>query len=356
MATASPIVHPVEAHRRQIEVIALAWGMRERDAATVADVLTYADLNGIDSHGFSMLPSYDIQRRNGSLDMLAEPDVVKETPVSAVVDANRAMGHPAGLFSLELAMEKARSRGMAVVVVRNSGHYGACGFYTKMATEQGFLAMSTTTTPGVSVAPSGGAEPKLGTDPWSMAAPGAPGLPFLLDMATTTVASGRVRNKFIEKQELPRGWINNKDGQPSTDPADFMERGGYHTPLGGTPDGSNHKGTGLAAMARIVSAGLSGSPLLLDKVSKRREIAHFFFVLDPALFRPLDEFTDAIASFTETLRQTRPVDPEKPVMVAGDPERKYAAERQRHGIPVTPNLFAKVRKLAEECGAPWVLD
>ena len=84
-------------------------------------------------------------------------------------------------------------------------------------------------------------------------------------MATTTVASGKVRNKFIEKQELPRGWINNKDGQPSTDPADFMERGGYHTPLGGTPDGSNHKGTGLAAMARIVSAGLSGSPLLLDQ-------------------------------------------------------------------------------------------
>jgi LDH2 family malate/lactate/ureidoglycolate dehydrogenase len=206
------------------------------------------------------------------------------------------------------------------------------------------------------VAPAGGAEAKLGTDPWSMAAPGATDLPFLLDMATTTVASGKVRNKYVEKQELPRGWINNKQGQPSTDPADFVERGGYHTPLGGTPDGSNHKGTGLAVMARIMSAGLSGSPLLLDKVSKRREIAHFFYVLDPALFRPLDEFTDAIATFTDSLRDTRPANPEKPVMVAGDPERRYAAQRQRDGIPVAPNLFAKIRKLAEDSGAPWLLD
>ena len=354
-ASASAIVHPADLHRRQIEVIAQAWGMRDADAAIVADVLTYADLNGIDSHGFSTLPSYDKLRRAGTLDMQATPRIVTQTPVSAVVDAQGGLGHPVGMFSLELAMEKARASGMAVVVVRDSGHYGACGFYTKRATEHGFIAMSTTTTPGVSVAPAGGGEAKLGTDPWTMAAPAAPGEPFLLDMATTTVASGKVRNKFVEGQTLPHGWINDKDGNPSTDPADFIERGGYHTPLGGTPDGSNHKGTGLAVMARILSAGLAGSPLLLDKTSPKREIAHFFFVLDPNLFRPADDFADAVATMCDTLRATRPADPEKPVMVAGDPERHMAAQRLRDGIPVAPNLFARIRKLAEDSGAPWLL-
>jgi LDH2 family malate/lactate/ureidoglycolate dehydrogenase len=350
------IIHSLTQHRAQIEAILASWGLPAGDAGTIADVLTWADLHGIDSHGFSMLPSYDTLRRAGTLNMAARPSIVQETPVSAVVDAQGGLGHPAALFSIDLAMEKARKVGMAAVAVRNSGHYGACGFYTKRAVSQGFIAMTTTTTPGVSVAPSGGAEARLGTDPWSMAAPGAPDRPFLLDMATTTVASGKVRNKWVEGLPLPSGWINNKDGQPSTDAADFVERGGYHTPLGGTPEGSNYKGTGLAAMARILSAGLAGSPLLLDKVNKKREIAHFFFVLDPNLFRAQDEFEGAVADFCDSLRATRPVNPEKPVMVAGDPERAIAAQRTRDGVPIAPGLFAKVRTLAENCGAPWLLD
>ncbi len=352
---AEPIIHSVKEHHGQIVAILTTWGMREADAVTVADVLTYADISGIDSHGFSTLPSYDILRRNGTLNLTAVPRVERETPVSAVIDANSGLGHPAALFSIDLAMEKARQSGMAVVVVRNSGHYGACGFYTKRATEHGFVAMSSTTTPGVSVAPAGGAVARLGTDPWTMAAPGAPEKPFLLDMATTTVATGRVRNKFVEKQSVPLGWINNKLGQPTTDPADFMERGGYHTPLGGTPDGSNHKGSGLAAMARIMSAGLSGAPMLLDKTTPRREIGHFFWVLDPGLFRDPDEFKGAVADFCDSLRATPPADPSKPVMVAGDPERKIAAIRERDGIPVAPGLFARIKKLAEDSGAPWLL-
>ena len=352
----SASLHPLALHRAQIGAVLLAWGMREDHAATVADVLAWADLHGIDSHGMSMLTSYDGQRRAGGLDLTADPVVLRETPVSALVDAQGNLGHPAALFSMRLAIEKAKAIGMASVAVRNSGHYGACGYYTCLATEEGLIAFTTTTTPGVTVAPTRGAEGRLGTDPWSMASPAAPDRPFLLDMATATVASGKVRNKANEGLSVPKGWIQTAQGKDTTDPLDLIERGGYLTSLGGTPEGASHKGYGLAAMARILSAGLAGSPMLLDRASKRRELAHFFLVLDPALFRDPDDYADAVAGFCDDLRATRPIDPARPVLVAGDPERAVAGERLRDGIPVAPGLLAKVRLIAQACGAEWVLD
>lgn len=351
--------HAYETHRAQIETILRAWGMPLAHAATTADVLSYADLCGIDSHGMSMLPPYDRLRRAGLLNLAAEPKVTKETPVSAIVDADGGLGHPAGKLAMEVAISKARAIGMASVVVRNTAHYGACGFYTKMAAEAGLIGMSTTTTPGVTVAPTGGAQGRLGTDPWSMSAPGAEGKPFLLDMATATVASGKVRNKANEKLPVPLGWVMSNAGEPSTDPLDLIERKGFLTSLGGTPEGASHKGYGLAAMARILSAGLAGAPMLLRPEEASQpptgSLAHFFFVMDPGLFRDVEAFRADVAEFSDSLRQTRPVDPAKPVQVAGDPERANAVRRMREGIPVGAGLLAQVRALADASGAEWLL-
>ena len=353
------MTRPFEVHREQIQLILEAWGMAREHAATTADVLSYADLCGIDSHGMSMLPPYDRLRRAGLLNIGACPTVEQETPVSAIVDAGGGLGHPAGKLAMEVAIAKARAIGMACVVVRNTAHYGACGYYTKMAAEAGFIGMSTTTTPGVTVAPTGGAQGRLGTDPWSMSAPGKEGEPFLLDMATATVASGKVRNKANEKLPVPEGWVMSSDGLPSTDPLDLIERKGFLTSLGGTPEGASHKGYGLAAMARILSAGLAGAPMLLrpEEASQPRtgSLAHFFFVIDPGLFRDGEAFRDDVAGFCESLRQTRPVDPQKPVQVAGDPERANAAKRRQAGIPVGAGLLAQVRTLAQASGARWIM-
>jgi len=347
-----------ETHRKQLQLILQAWGMPEATAAGTAEIMGWADLHGVDTHGISMVPPYDERRQGGKIDMRAVPTVVKETPVSALVDGGGGLGHPNARRAMELAIEKAKKTGIGVAAVRNSAHFGACGFYALMAVEQGLIGMVTTSASGVQVAPTHGAQARLGTDPIAFAAPGKPGEPFLLDMATTTVAAGKIRNKANENLPAPAGWLVTKDGRPSTDPKE-VSKGGFMTPLGGTPEGSSHKGYGLGAMVNILSAALSGSTLITDPMHMKRpntmDIGHFFLAMDPGMFRDPADFRADVATFCDTLRATKPADPARPVMVAGDPERRIAAQRMKTGIPVGPNLLAKVREVALASGAPWII-
>ncbi|HLG47618.1 MAG TPA: Ldh family oxidoreductase [Reyranella sp.] len=347
-----------ETHRKQLELILQAWGMPAPTAASTAEIMSWADLHGIDTHGISMVPPYDERRRNNKLDMRAEPKVVKETPVSVLIDGGGGLGHPNARRGMELAIEKAKKTGIGITAVRSSGHFGACGFYALMAVDSDLIGMVTTSASGIQVAPTNGAQARLGTDPIAFAAPGKPGQPFLLDMATTTVAAGKIRNKANENLPTPPGWLVTKDGLPSTDPRE-VSKGGFMTPLGGTPEGSSHKGYGLGAMVNILSSALSGGLMVTDPTRNTKpgpiDIGHFFLALDPGLFRDISEFRADVAAFCDTLRATKPVDPAKPVQVAGDPERRIAAERMKTGIPVGPNLLAKVREIAIASGAPWII-
>jgi LDH2 family malate/lactate/ureidoglycolate dehydrogenase len=226
-----------------------------------------------------------------------------------------------------------------------------------MAVEAGLIGMVTTSAAGIQVAPTHGAQARLGTDPIAFGAPGKPGEPFLLDMATTTVAAGKIRNKANEKLPTPPGWLVTAEGKPSTDPLE-VSKGGFMTPLGGTPDGSSHKGYGLAAMVNILSSALSGAFMITDptRAAKSGMIGHFMMAIDPGLFRDAADFRTDVASFCDTLRATKPADPSKPVQVAGDPERRIAAQRRETGIPVGAGLLAKVRDVARHANAEWILD
>ena len=194
---------PYATHRAQIKAILLAWGMPEENAEPTADILSWADLHGVDSHGMSMLPGYDRMRRNGRAKMDARPKIVKETPISALVDGGGGLGHVPAHFAMQVAIDKAKASGMAIAAVRNSAHFGATGYYTLMAAKQGLIGMACTSASSIQVAPTFGKEAKLGTDPWSFAAPSGDERPFLLDMATTTVAAGRIRNKANEGLRVP---------------------------------------------------------------------------------------------------------------------------------------------------------
>jgi LDH2 family malate/lactate/ureidoglycolate dehydrogenase len=169
-----------------------------------------------------------------------------------------------------------------------------------------------------------------------------------------------VRNKANENLRTPSGWVMTSSGQPTTDPLDLLERKGFLTSLGGTPEGASHKGYGLAAMARILSAGLAGAPMLLKPEQASQpptgSLAHFLLALDPGLFRDTKEFQSDIAEFCDSLRATEPADPQRPVMVAGDPERAMASKRMTSGIPVGAGLMAQVRALAADSGAHWLLE
>ena len=345
-------------HRSQLELILRAWNMPEATAVGTAEIMSWADLHGIDTHGISMVPSYDERRRAGRIDMRAQPVVARETPVSALVDGGGGLGHANARRAMELAIDKAKVAGIGVSAVRNSAHFGACGFYALMAVEAGLIGMVATSASGIQVAPTFGAQARFGTDPIAFAAPGRPGEPFLLDMATTTVAAGKIRNKANENLPAPTGWLVTKDGLPSNDPKE-VSKGGFMTPLGGTPEGSSHKGYGLGAMVNILSSALSGGLMVTDPTRNAKpgpiDIGHFFLALDPGMFRDIAEFRADVAAFCDTLRATKPVDAAKPVQVAGDPERRIAAARLKSGIPVGPNLLEKVREIALASGAPWII-
>jgi LDH2 family malate/lactate/ureidoglycolate dehydrogenase len=347
-------------HRAQLKAILLGWDMPEDNAEITADILSWADLHGVDSHGMSMIPGYDRLRRTGRARMGARPTILKQTPVSALVDGGGGLGHVPAHFAMSTAIAKAKQSGMAIAVVRNSAHFGATGYYTLMAANAGLIGMAGTSASGIQVAPTFGKEAKLGTDPWSFAAPTAGGKPFLLDMATTTVAAGRIRNKANENLPTPPGWVLDHEGRPSTDPLVAKEKGGFLTSLGGSPENSSYKGYGLAAMVNILSSCLSGATLITDPMHTKKpqgmDIGHFFMAIDPTLFRTQDEFTADVTRFCDDLRATKPVDPAQPVMVAGDPQWNNAERRMQDGIPVGPGLLNQVRQIAQAAAAPWLLD
>jgi LDH2 family malate/lactate/ureidoglycolate dehydrogenase len=349
-----------ETHRAQLKAILLAWEMPEDNAETTADVLSWADLHGVDSHGMSMIPGYDRLRRDGRANMKARPRIIKETPVSALVDGDGGLGHVPARFAMQVAVHKAKAAGIAIAAVRNSAHFGATGYYTLMAANEGLIGMACTSASSIQVAPTFGKEAKLGTDPWSFAAPNADGPPFLLDMATTTVAAGRIRNKANEGLPTPPGWVLDKEGLPSTDPLVAREKGGFLTSLGGSPENSSYKGYGLAVMVNILGACLSGATLITDPMHTKKpqgnDIGHCFIAIDPGLFRDPADFAADVTRFCNDLRATKPVDPSQPVMVAGDPQWKNAAQRMKDGIPVGAGLLSQIRQIAQASAAPWVLD
>ena len=307
-----------------------------------------------------MLTEYDMRRKAGRLNLNAMPKVLRQTPVSALIDGDGGMGHPAFRLAADLAIEKAKAIGVGVVVVRNSSHFGALGYYTELAAQQGLIGLATTSVSGIVVAPTGGKQARLGTDPISFAAPSADGRTFLLDMATTTVAKGKVRNKSNEGAPCPPGWVLDAQGRPSTDPDDVIKGQGFMTSLGGSREGANHKGFGLSAMVNVLSSCLAGSTLITDPMHLKQpwgqDIAHFFMALNPTLFGEPGEFEQSVASFTNTLRDTAPADPDLPVQVAGDPERAVLEKRRLEGIPILPGLREKLMRIAAEANAPWVLD
>ncbi len=352
------IKHDFETHCRQAAAILRAWGITPENADRTAQVLGWADLRGVESHGIAMLVEYNERRHTRPVNMRAEPWIVRETAVSALLDGDGGLGHVPATKAMALAIDKAQASGVGLVSVRNSGHFGALGCFTSMAAEADLIGIATTSVFGVRVPPTGGRQARFGTDPWSFAAPGEDGRPFLLDMATTTVASGKVRNKAIEGQLMPPGWGFDRGGVPTLDPMAVMQ-GGFLSPLGGAAEGAGHKGYGLAMMVNILSSCLSGSTLITDPMHSKQphglDVGHFFMAFDPGLFRDIGDFRADVARFCDAMRATPPVDPAKPVLVAGDPERAVMAARQA-GVPIGPGLLSRLYDIARDDGAEWVFQ
>ena len=344
----------------QIRAIFLSWGMRPEPVETAVDLMVEADLRGIDSHGVGMLPTYDQRRRDGKIDPLAEVRTLREGPVLTLVDAGHGIGHPAARFAMERACDKAASAGLGVSVVVHSNHFGAAGVYSTIAAERGLVGFACTGTTQRAVVPTGGREPRFSTNPIAFAASPAGGEPFSLDMATSTVAVGKINIARRAGKPLPEGWAVRPDGLPETDAAEaFHAKPKRLTPLGGNRTLGSHKGYGLAVMVDILAsvlggANIGGIDLETGEPGRFIEVGHFFMALDPAFFN--SGFGAGLGSLMAELRAAPPIDPARPVLVPGDPEHAARRDRLRTGIPMTETLFEEIRAVAEGAGAPFLLE
>jgi LDH2 family malate/lactate/ureidoglycolate dehydrogenase len=354
-----------EAIKSHLTAVFRAWGMSDEHAATTALMMAETDLRGVDSHGISMLPTYDKEFRSGRLNMRPQWKTLRDGPATALIDADASLGHPVSAYAMNLAVDKCRGIGVAVVSVLNSHHFGAAGCYSKIAAERGVIGMVTCGTRGVTMVPTFAAEPVMGTNPIAFAAPARRNPPFQLDMATTTVAAGKIKVHKLNHKAVPSGWVVDGDGRPVTDEADafnyvFDKIEGGITPLGGNRDVGSHKGYGLAVMVHILGATLSGasfSPIRnrTQRPSDPHNIGHFFLAIDPRAFRAAGEFEEDLDQVIDVLHGAKRADPNQPVLVAGDPEMATRAERLQHGVPIPDDLMAQLREVAQRAGVPFSL-
>ena len=344
-----------------------ALGVAPDDAAVVADVLVTADLRGTSSHGVARLGLYVSELRAGYAQPRPQVRVVRETPVTALLDAGGGLGPPVSKRAMRLAMDKAQDVGAGFVSVRNSNHFGIAAYYAMMALSRDMIGISMTNA-AVLVAPTFGRDARLGTNPISVAAPAGEEHPFVLDMATSTVSFGRVEVYDRKGQPMPLAWATDEQGEPTTDAARVignLERrkgpalGGL-LPLGGIGELlGGHKGYGLALMVDILSGVLSGAgyadKMYLDDAEGRglpANVGHFFGALRIDAFRPVDEFKATMDDLIRRLKATPKVAGQERVYIHGEKEFETAEERQRAGVILHPAVVASLRAIARETGVP----
>lgn len=324
----------------------LAAGVPEGDARDVAAALTDTSLRGIDTHGLRLLPQYLTELEEQIATARPDITVVRDSGAAVMLDADGALGVVAGLAAARIAAERAREHGVAAVGVRNSNHFGAASVYSRHLAAQGLVGIVTTSAAS-RVAPFSGTQPLYGTNPLSFAA-ADDGDEFALDMATSQVCFGEIKERRKHGRALDSGWATDVDGRPATDPEDAYAL----SPLGG------YKGQGLAMVATLLGAVLTGSPadwhlehIGASAPGRSRGVGHFLICLDPAAFAGTEGFAAGFNDLVTTTRQSRPgVDAAQPVQVPGDPQRRTAEERSARGIPLDPHTALAFAELAARYG------
>ena len=332
-------------------------GCPENQAQLAASVLTDADLKGIDSHGIARLTGYVRLWEKDRINAKPVIKTVHETPSTAVVDGDRGLGLVVAPEAMRIAIDKAKVAGTGWVSVRNSNHYGIAGYHALMAVDNDMIGISMTNASPL-VAPTFSAERLLGTNPIAVAIPAKEQPPFVADFATTTVANGKLEVSKRQNKEIPTGWAQDKQGNPSTDPT-CVEQGGALVPLGGTRESGSHKGYCLGSIVDIFSAVFSGAnygpwvpPFVafLDPVSDPvgEGIGHFFGAMRVDAFRPADEFKEAMDHWINRFRSSRPAKGQQQVLIPGDPERETLQHRQKNGIPLLKPVEDSLIELAKK--------
>jgi len=305
-------------------------GAKTQHSKALADLLVAADYRGHYSHGLNRLDMYVRDIQSGITVSDKEPEIIKETAATAYVDGKNVLGPVVGKYSMEIAIKKAKEAGIGWVTAKGSNHFGIAGWYAMRAMEQGLIGMAFTNTSPLMV-PTRAKQPALGTNPIACAAPANNGDSYVLDMATTAVALGKLELNERKGMQIPLGWGCDEDGKATPEPAKAQNR---LMPLGGTEECSGYKGFGLAMMVEIfcgILAGADFGPNIRRWKTTDREanLGQCFVAIDPSAFAP--GFSDRLQSLNDHLRHMEPSEADAPVFVAGDPERKHMEETDSNG-------------------------
>ncbi|WP_420392091.1 Ldh family oxidoreductase [Acuticoccus sp.] len=325
------------------EALLQAAGASAEEAATVAKHCTGANLAGHDSHGIIQIPTYIDRMDAGHIVPGAAWDVVQETSTTMVIDANWGFGYVATERAMHRILEKAQSTGLGAATIFRQGHVGRLSSYTTMAAEAGMIGLMTADSgraPKV-VAPFGGREARLGTNPISVAVPSDLDGPLFIDMATSSAAAGKINLALARGQAIPEGWVIDREGRPTTDPRQLRE-GGALLPVGGT---EGYKGYGLSVIVEILSGILTGLGFGVEPTGKHND-GCFMAVFRVDAFRPLETFRKEVGEFARYLKATPPAEGSSGVLYPGEIEHAAEGERRRDGIPVEDATWQKLSALA----------
>lgn len=326
-----------------VEAILTAAGVPEHKSSIAALSLVDANLRGVDSHGILLVPRYVDKIRAAEVDVNADGAVLSESGACLLFDGENGVGQWISDQCCDHAVRIARNVGIGMVVARDSNHFGAAAWWARKIRDHGMIGIVFCNASPL-VPPWQGKQGRIGTNPICMAAPG----PWLLDMATTTVAANRIFKEVVNgREQIPAGWALDAEGVPTTSAAAAVK--GLLMPLGG------YKGSGLGMMVEILCAVLAGTAMANEVggvriAGKPSRTSQTFLAIDIARFMPVEQFTARLEKLVETIKSTPPAQGYSEVLVAGDPEWRMEAHRRLHGIPVEEGNWKELCETAAGLG------
>lgn len=327
-------------------------GMPEADARLVADTLVQADLWGHQSHGVLRLGWYLDRVRNGVMKPVTQPEFVVDAGSIAVIDGHDGVGHVLTMLATQEAVKRAKAHGLGAVGVRMSNHFGTCMYYTLTGAREGCV-MLLTSNGGPAMAPWGGRKKIIGTNPWSVAAPAGEQAPFVVDMANTGVARGKIYLARQKRQPIPLGWAINAAGAPTTDPQEAID--GIILPM------AEHKGYAIASMVDILSGVLTGSGFLSQvhspyKTAEKSNCGHLMIALNIEAFQPLAQFNARMKEWITEVKSVPLAQGCEEVFYPGEMESNNNARNRRDGLLFPDDTLTDLKRIARETQLESLLD
>jgi L-2-hydroxycarboxylate dehydrogenase (NAD+) len=330
----------------------IALGLPDADAPTVATLMARADLQGSDGHGVTRLPSYARRIRAGGVNVRPDIRIVQDHPGTALIDGDNGMGHLVMTRAATLAIEKARTTGIAWVNSRFSNHAGPASLYASMPLAHDMIGLYFAVGNANHLPPWGGLDMLLSTNPIAAAIPAGDEQPIILDMATTVAAYGKVKTKALRGETMPEGWMVDRQGKPLTDPKRADE--GMLLPLGGMQAG--YKGYGLALIIGLLAGTLGGAAMGRNVIdfnhddSSVTNTGQAIAAINPAAFGDADGFKASVDGLIRDLRGSSRMPGVERILVPGERSHEIRAIRSSNGIPIDPALLRGLDQLAHELG------